>query len=194
MDTRAVRDLVRQIEADRAESAAKLRQYDSVLTNLRELYPQVFTLASREAEPAEPARSLGIVADPDLIEAAKFTRAIVPEIFRRAPDDWLTPKEVTSAAMGLGWTPPEGSPDPVAVIRNHIGGMDAELEWRNRDGRTKEYRLKTPATGAGTPAAGSALSSDQKGGDAPDVENTQGNSDPAPGWNSNDRDRGASIA
>jgi len=142
MNTETMRALVTQVQREREETAARLHQYDTVLSNLRELYPELFQQMPISGRVPGPAT--GIVADHDLVALVNDTRMLVSAIYHRSsPGIWLSPKEVHETAVSLGWRAPERSPDPVAVIRNYIK-ESAELESRKRDGRTKEYRLKTP--------------------------------------------------
>jgi hypothetical protein len=163
MNTETLRTLVRQVQQERQETAERLRQYDIVLENLQTLYPQLFQqLPVYGKAPVAPAT--GVVADPNLVESVKDTRSLVSAIYQRSsPDVWLSPKEVHESAVSLGWRAPEGSPDPVAVIRNYIKDSD-ELESRQRDGRTKEYRLKAPGDAAPTASPGS-IPTERSGGD-----------------------------
>lgn len=168
MNADTMRELVRTIQADRSELASKLSKTDKVLDNLRDLYPDLF---ASDGRPPAPAPAVGHAGEPNggtpAIFPAADTKSIVDYIFadlqKSAPETWLSPKEVAGLATEYGWKPPEDSPDPVAVVRTRVSRMTT-LESRPRDGRTKEYRLKTPGDVVDATSPG-PVSSQRAGGD-----------------------------
>lgn len=171
MNSNAVRTMVESVLADRAETSARLEKLDHLLANLNELYPGAYTHAYTDPEDAagalgtsEPRENVKLTPGPERLERDAHsldTKGAVAQVLSANMSRWLSAVEVAELALAAGWQAGEDSPDHVAVIRTRLSRMGDTLEFRARDGRTKEYRLSARHTDTEAPVSAGASDSER---------------------------------